>query len=529
MTATVTPYRSDVEPGRDRFDAVLRAEWTKFRTVRSWVIGVVAAAIVTVLLGLVAASGSHTVVAAPPGAPPRPAVPIGPGGEVVNDSFYFVHQPLAGDGTITVRVTSFTGGTITDDGAAGGASAGGTAPSVTGSIAPWAKAGLIIKANTTPGSAYAAVMVTGDHGVRMQYNYTNDEAGPPVSVSSSAPRWLRLVRAGEDVTGYASADGTQWTKVGTAHLSGLGSTVQAGLFVTSPAEQVVEEHFGGGTGEMLQTEATAAFDTVDLQGQWPAGNWTNGAVGGDPTRSDNGGLESANGVFTIRGSGNIAPQTGADSPGRLDHMLVGAFAGLIVLIVVSVLFITAEHRRGMIRTTLSATPRRGRVLAAKAAVLGAVTFVIGLIATVIVIPPARHILRANGNFVLPVPFPTEVRVVVGTAALMAIAAVFAMSVGSILRRSVGAASAAIVLIVLPYLFATAGVLPATAADWVLRISPAAGFAIQQVLPAYHQVDDIYTPAMGYYPLSPFAGFAVLCAWTASAIGLAVYLQRRRDA
>jgi hypothetical protein len=32
----------------------------------------------------------------------RPAVPVGPGGEPVTDSFYFVHRPLAGNGSITV-------------------------------------------------------------------------------------------------------------------------------------------------------------------------------------------------------------------------------------------------------------------------------------------------------------------------------------------------------------------------------------------------------------------------------------------
>ena len=45
--------------------------------------------------------------------PDRPGLrahfPVGPGGEPVTDSFYFVHQPLAGNGSITVRVTSLTG------------------------------------------------------------------------------------------------------------------------------------------------------------------------------------------------------------------------------------------------------------------------------------------------------------------------------------------------------------------------------------------------------------------------------------
>ena len=32
-----------------------------------------------------------------------PTYPVGPGGEPVTDEFYFVRQPLAGNGSITVR------------------------------------------------------------------------------------------------------------------------------------------------------------------------------------------------------------------------------------------------------------------------------------------------------------------------------------------------------------------------------------------------------------------------------------------
>ena len=59
---------------------------------------------------------------------------------------------------------------------------------------------------------------------------------------------------------------------------------------------------------------------------------------------------------------------------------MGTFAGLIAVIVVATIFITAEYRRGLIRITLAASPRRGRVLAAKAIVIGSVTFVAGLAA-----------------------------------------------------------------------------------------------------------------------------------------------------
>ena len=88
----------------------------------------------------------------------------------------------------------------------------------------WAKAGIIIKQSTHQGSAYAAMMVTGSNGVRMQYNYTGDTAGMPGAVSAAHPRWLRLTRSGDTITGYDSADGTRWTQVGTVQLTGLPST-----------------------------------------------------------------------------------------------------------------------------------------------------------------------------------------------------------------------------------------------------------------------------------------------------------------
>ena len=60
----------------------------------------------------------------------------------------------------------------------------------------------------------------------------------------------------------------------------------------------------------------------------------------------------------------------------------------------------------------------------------------------------------------------------------------------------------------PYFFSVPlAVLPAGAADWLLRVTPAAGFAIQQYVPAYPQVSNAYTPQHGYYPLAPWAGFA----------------------
>ena len=44
----------------------------------------------------------------------------------------------------------------------------------------------------------------------------------------------------------------------------------------------------------------------------------------------------------------------------MAQTLVGMFAGLIGVITVAAIFITAEYRRGLIRLTLTARPRRTR-------------------------------------------------------------------------------------------------------------------------------------------------------------------------
>jgi ABC-type transport system involved in multi-copper enzyme maturation permease subunit len=522
MTAgTVAPQRADEPAGQAGFAQVLRAEWTKFRTVRGWVIGMAVAALVTVLFGVLAALGTQASCRGPGGRLACPSVPLGPGGEPVTDMFYFVHQPLTGDGSITARVIALTG-IITYPQS--------NSSAIVPGVEPWSKAGIIIKENTRQGSAYASVMVTGRHGVRMQYNYTHDLAGRPGGVSAASPRWLRLTRSGDTLTGYESADGTHWSTVGAVTLAGLSSTVQTGLFVTSPGDVQVSQGAGGGS-QVHFTQATAVFDQVSLRGK-ASGAWRGDAMGiGRHTDWERhhrpSGVERSGGTFTVTGSGDIAPVV--DGGTGIERTLIGAFAGLIAVIVVATLFITAEYRRGLIRTTLAASPRRGRVLAAKAVVIGSVTFVTGLAAAALAVPLGERILRANGNHIVPVTALTELRVMAGTAALLAVAAVLALAAGAMLRRSAAAVTAVIVAIVLPYILAVASVLPAGVSAWLLRLTPAAAFAIQQTLPRYPQVSFAYTPANGYYPLAPWAGFAVLCGYAALALILAVFLIRKKDA
>ncbi|MFC4588451.1 DUF1349 domain-containing protein [Sphaerisporangium corydalis] len=523
MTVTA-PYRPDPPAGRDGFVPVLRAEWTKFRTVRGWVAGVVVAAMVTVLFGILVASGVHCASGPFPGRPVELpcSAPLGPGGEAVDDRFFFVHRPLDGDGSVTARLTSLTGIT--------------TFPPpdhhpVVPRVVPWAKAGVIIKAGTERGSAYTAMMITGSHGARMQSGFTSDVAGPPGGVSAASPRWVRLTRSGGTITGYESADGTRWTEVGTARLAG---PARAGLFVASPCDLSVYQGTFGGVGAACRfTQATAVFDQVTVRGA-PPGGWGRTRVGDTGQRTDwelyhrPAGVQESAGTFTVTGSGDMAPLRAGEHV-TVEWALAGVPIGLVVIAVVAVGFISAEYRRGLIRTTLLATPRRGRTLAAKAVVAGTVTFAAGLAATGVAIPIGTRILRAGGAVVLPVGALTEVRVAVGTAALMAVVAVLALGLGALLRRGGAAVAVVIATVVLPEVLAKASILPDGMARWLLRVTPAAGFAIRQSVPEYPQVIGYYAPVLGYYPLAPWAGFAVLCGYAALVLGLATARLRRRDA
>lgn len=497
--------------GRDGFGQLLRAEWTKLTSVRGWAVGMVAAALLIVLFAVLTGLSSPR-----PTHGSRPSVPVDRVGQPVTDTFYFVHQPLAGDGSITVSVT-----TLRDMIAAG-------RQGMRSGTVPWAKAGLIAKESTRQGSVYAAIMVTSSHGVRLQFDFTHDTAGPPGIVSASSQGWLRLTRSGERIVGYESTDGAHWAEVGVAYLPGLSPTVQAGLFVTSPP--YVQ---GGGTAP---TAATATFAHVSLRGRWPEGRWSGDQVGGESASfsgyppSMSGGFAQSGGSFTVTGAGDIAPAVReAVVGGVIGDLLVGTFAALIAVIVVGTLSITTEYRRGLIRTTLAATPRRGRVLAAKVVVIGSVTFVVGLVGAAVGVPLGERIARTKGFYVFPATSATELRVVVGTAAMLAVGAILAVAMGTILRRSAAAVTVVAAAIVLPYILISTPFLPAAVSEWLARVTPAAAFAVQQTLQPYLQVSSVYTPANGYYPLAPWSGFAVICIYALVALSLAAVLLRRRDA
>jgi hypothetical protein len=491
---------------------LLRREWIAFRR-PGQLIALAAAALAVIALGVLFAVGNRSSCDGS-----CPAVPVADDGSVVTDKFWFLHRDLGRDGSITVRLTSMTG-TITyppphhDQ--------------IVPGLVPWAKAGIIIKDGLRPGSRYAALTMTGSHGVRFQYDYTHDIAAAAGGVSAQSPRWLRLTRSGNTVTGTESADGKQWHTAGAATLDGLPDTVQVGLFATSPGDLTLRTMaLGGAVGELRHTQTVGVFDNVAVDGVAvdgaAGGPWRSEPVGGTLNEADwekhhnPSGAVQKDGVITISGTGDIGPHDYAGARTARDT-LPGLPIGLIILLVVAALY--------GVRSAVQ-TPSR-RVIAARAIVLGAATFVTGLVAVGVVVPLGLAILKRNGNPVSPLPPLIGAGVVAGLAVALALCAVLTYELGLWLRRGRAAVLVGLSLIALPYTVATLPLLPDTVSEWLLRLTPAAGFAVQQTTTAYPQATAHYAPSTGYFPLPWWAGFAVLVAYTAVAARIALGRNRPR--
>jgi regulation of enolase protein 1 (concanavalin A-like superfamily) len=125
------------------------------------------------------------------------------------DAFHFVYRPLVGDGTIVAEVASIVGSRA------------------------WTKMGVMIRASANPNAAHAFMLVSSGKGLAFQRRRANGAisthtAGGP----GTAPRWVKLTRAGATITAYASIDGQAWTRIGSDTFS-MPATVLVGLAASS--------------------------------------------------------------------------------------------------------------------------------------------------------------------------------------------------------------------------------------------------------------------------------------------------------
>ena len=97
------------------------------------------------------------------------------------------------------------------------------------------------------------------------------------------------------------------------------------------------------------------------------------------------------------------------------------------------------------------------------------------------------------------------------------------------RRSAGAVTAVIAVIVLPSILVANPFMPAGVSNWLTRVTPAAAFAVQQTLVPYHQVTSIYTPYTATTRWHRGPGSPSWPATRRFALAVAAVLLRRRDA
>jgi ABC-2 type transport system permease protein len=124
--------------------------------------------------------------------------------------------------------------------------------------------------------------------------------------------------------------------------------------------------------------------------------------------------------------------------GLADPGQLAAWAAELAMAVLGVLAIAPEYRSGMVATTYAAVPRRGRVLLAKAAVVGPVALVAGEAAALGGLLAGRGIIGDRPIRGSSAPIGDEVRFMLASGLAVAGFALLSLGLGALLRSAVGA-------------------------------------------------------------------------------------------
>jgi ABC-type transport system involved in multi-copper enzyme maturation permease subunit len=219
-------------------------------------------------------------------------------------------------------------------------------------------------------------------------------------------------------------------------------------------------------------------------------------------------------------TGQAVIYEGADAAGRasfdpVSASLQGEFVAQLLVGLLGVMVVTSEFATGTMVPSLTSVPRRGRFLAAKAVVLGAVTVVMGEVIAFPSFFAGQALLAARD-----VPHasltdgPEVVRAVLGYGLYMGLIGLFGLALGLLLRSTAASLTVlAAVVFIIPVL---SGALPESV-QAVLRLwwPSAAGSRIMTTVP---------DPDL----LGPWPGLAVFAGFVAVLLGVAFAVFRRRD-
>jgi ABC-type transport system involved in multi-copper enzyme maturation permease subunit len=201
----------------------------------------------------------------------------------------------------------------------------------------------------------------------------------------------------------------------------------------------------------------------------------------------------------------------------ISTSLNGMIFAQLAIGVLGVLLISGEYSTGMIRSSLTAVPRRLPVLWAKLGVFAAAVFTLTLV-TSFVSFFLGQVLLSSHHLNVAISAPGALRSVIGAALYATVAGMIGMALGGLFRNTAAGISTFVaVFFVVP---------PLTE---LLPVSWSSHFA--QYLPS--NAGEVLFGGGGTsglaHPLAPWTGFGVLCAYAVVVIGFAAWRLRRADA
>ncbi|GAA0517469.1 ABC transporter permease [Paractinoplanes deccanensis] len=196
-----------------------------------------------------------------------------------------------------------------------------------------------------------------------------------------------------------------------------------------------------------------------------------------------------------------------------EHSLTSYIVAQLVIGVLGILVVTSEFATGLMRTTLTATPRRGRVLAAKVALAAAVAVVAGEVLMFAAFLIGQPLLARQGVPSAELGDPGVLSAVVAGGLYLAAIALLAVGLGTVMRATAGALATLVGIILL--VPALAGLFP----SWMQGVF--------DYWPTIGGAAAMGTVADPDYP-HPWLNLGGMCLGVAAVLAVAFVLFRRRD-
>jgi len=195
--------------------------------------------------------------------------------------------------------------------------------------------------------------------------------------------------------------------------------------------------------------------------------------------------------------------------------LQGTVFAVVAFGVLGVLLMSGEYTTGMIRSSLTAVPRRLPVLWGKLAVFAGTIFSVSLVASFISFFLGQALLSGH-HLGVAITAPGALRSVIGAALYVTVAGLIGVALGTLFRNTAaGIATFAGVFFVIPQL---------------TRLLPTSiGSHVTPYLPS--NAGGVLWGGAANAPnaLAPWTGFALLCGYAAVLIAAAAWRLRRADA